>query len=278
MHSHIRATINGSWKGAHAWRHHGKFTKVILILMLLTAPSSTATRLHGSGGAGGRPIVMDDDSLDGSKYLINAKSAVEYGTEFTNSLVHHLEVHGVDAKYESREWIIGQVEKVLDEMRSVAVTRDEVEGSQSEQGRAQAGRKTLDSLKDGSDDVPENHLDGNGKILRRGLTEARMAGGAFALAMARNQLSTQIMQGPSSQITLYQDLGYVLRFNLFSRIWPMQQELESMASRKVRNSWLKSNLTWRNSRHAKRPRVHASPRPCVMIPPPKRMNVRLLRI
>ena len=178
-----------SRKGARAWRHHGKF---IFVLMLLTAPSpSTATRLYERGGGAGRPIVIDNDYLDGSNYIINAKSAIEYGNQFTNALMQHLEVHGVDEKYESREWIIGQVEKVLDEMRSETKIRDDAEGLQVEQDRAQAEQKALDSLKAGSDDVPENHLDGNWQDSEEGAHGGEQGG--------RGDLpfSTGLSQGPT---------------------------------------------------------------------------------
>eukprot|EP00949_MAST-11_sp_MAST-11-sp1_P005219 g5219.t1 len=145
-----------SKKGARVWRHHGKF---ILILMLLTVPSSTATRLHERGGRSGGPVVLDDDSLEGSTYLIDAKSAVEYGAQFTEFLKNHLRVHGVDAKQESRQVMHGFLDSLLDEMGG-ASSLDDVEGSQIEQDRAQAEHNALDSLKGGSDDVRENHLDG----------------------------------------------------------------------------------------------------------------------
>eukprot|EP00949_MAST-11_sp_MAST-11-sp1_P004943 g4943.t1 len=114
----------GSKKGARERRHHGKF---IFILMLLTVPSSTATRLHESGnrgGGGGRPSGLDEHS---SNYLIDAKHAVEYGTRFTKTLVHHLEVHGVNAKHESRSGMHRLLDNVLDEMGS-GVDRDDDHG------------------------------------------------------------------------------------------------------------------------------------------------------
>eukprot|EP00949_MAST-11_sp_MAST-11-sp1_P004580 g4580.t1 len=118
-----------SERGARAWRHHGKF---IFILMLLTAPSSIATRLHergNRGGGGGRPVGLDEHS---SNYLIDAKHAVEYGTRFTKTLVHHLEVHGVNAKHESRSDMYRLLDNVLDEMGSGA-DRDDDGGMQGEE-------------------------------------------------------------------------------------------------------------------------------------------------
>eukprot|EP00949_MAST-11_sp_MAST-11-sp1_P001735 g1735.t1 len=96
-------------KGARAWRHHGKF---IFILMLLTMPSSTATR-HFEMAGGGGAVVLDDDSLNDANYLIDGKHAVQYGTRFTKTLVHHLEVHGVNAKHESRSGMHRLLDNVL---------------------------------------------------------------------------------------------------------------------------------------------------------------------
>eukprot|EP00949_MAST-11_sp_MAST-11-sp1_P003278 g3278.t1 len=140
-------------KGARAWRHHGKF---IFILMLLTAPSSTATRLHerGSRGGGGRPVVLDEHS---SSYIIDGKSAVEYGTRFTKTLVHHLEAHGVNAKHESRSGMYRLLDNVLDEMRSGAERGDD--------GGLQWKEPNMDKSWTGDDnDVATQHNDGQWKF------------------------------------------------------------------------------------------------------------------
>ena len=114
--------------GARAWHYNGKF---IFALMLLTMPSSTATRLSKAGGGSGASNVVNENSLRGANYLIDAKHAVEYGTRFTKTLVHHLEVHGVNAKHETRSGMHRLLDNVLDEMRGAMTTTESCGGKGS---------------------------------------------------------------------------------------------------------------------------------------------------
>ena len=184
-------------RGAHAWRHHGKF---IFILMLLTVPSSTATRLHerGNRGGGGRPVVLDEYS---SSYLIDGKSAVEYGTRFTKTLAHHLEVHGVNAKHESRSGMYKLLDNVLDEMRSGA-SLDDGEGSQGKRHKLQAERKALDSSKVGSDDVPQNNVGGHW----RQDSEEDAQGGALTLRTNYGRVISNAPNTPFEDCSRVDDL------------------------------------------------------------------------
>eukprot|EP00949_MAST-11_sp_MAST-11-sp1_P000095 g95.t1 len=128
-------------KGARAWRHHGKF---IFILMLLTMPSSTATR-HFEMAGGGGAVVLDDDSLNDANYLIDGKHAVQYGTRFTKTLVHHLEVHGVNAKHESRSGMHRLLDNVLDEMRSEYVRAGDREHTVHDQRKVEGEDISFDN-------------------------------------------------------------------------------------------------------------------------------------
>ena len=96
----------------------------IFLLVFVMAPKSTATSYCEQ-----RATAVEGKALDEAQYFIDAKQAGEYG-RFTETLVHHLEAHGVMAKHEAHGNMHRLLDIVLHEMRTepAASTASEARG------------------------------------------------------------------------------------------------------------------------------------------------------